>query len=159
MSVICTEEIGQVIEKYSSMVYKIAYSRCCNRDDADDVFQEVFIKLMSSKKDFRGDEHIKAWLIKVTVNMTRKFFKKKPKTQAFSGTESYEENFTEGDDVFIAISRLPEVQAKIVYLRYVEDYDLTEIASLLKISYGNVRTNLTRAREKLRGFLKDDDKD
>ena len=63
--------MDKVIEKYKDMVYRIAFSYCRNRSDADDVFQEVFLRYFRKAPVFKNAEHEKAWLIRVTVNCSK----------------------------------------------------------------------------------------
>ena len=63
--------MNEVIEKYKDMVYRIAFSYCRNRSDADDVFQEVFLRYFRKSPVFENAEHEKAWLIRVTVNCSK----------------------------------------------------------------------------------------
>ena len=62
---------AEALRKYSDMVYRLAYAQVRNRTDADDIFQEVFIRLVKSSPEFESDEHMKAWLIRVTVNCSK----------------------------------------------------------------------------------------
>ncbi len=68
------ENIESIMQKYSDMIYRLATVRCGNRYDTDDIFQEVFLRLMTKAPDFESDEHVKAWLIRVTINCTKKLF-------------------------------------------------------------------------------------
>lgn len=65
------QSFNKAIEKYGDMVYKIAMNQMKNRSDADDIFQEVFIKWMQHREDFSNDTHEKAWLIRVTINQCK----------------------------------------------------------------------------------------
>ena len=64
---------ADLVDKYANNVYKIAVSYCNNRSDAEDIVQNVFIKLFKSKQQFKDDEHIKRWLIRVAVNESKKY--------------------------------------------------------------------------------------
>ena len=68
-----------VIREYSDMVYRIAFARTGNKADADDIYQEVFLRYIRRKPEFRSEEHAKAWFIKVSVNCARKFMSKNQK--------------------------------------------------------------------------------
>ena len=67
--------IKNVIDKYSDMVYRIALTRCGCIENAEDVFQDVFMKFSEKMPKFENEEHEKAWLIRVTINLTKKFQK------------------------------------------------------------------------------------
>ena len=64
----------ETVEKYSNMVYRLAYFYTNCKYDADDIFQEVFLKYLQNKKQFENEEHKKAWLIKVTINSCKKMW-------------------------------------------------------------------------------------
>ena len=64
-------DINEIIEKYSDMVYRIALTRTGCIENAEDIFQDVFIKFSEKKPKFENEEHEKAWFIRVTINMTK----------------------------------------------------------------------------------------
>ena len=64
----------QVLEQYADMVYRLAIIHMKNKADAEDVFQEVFLRLVKNADKISSEEHLKAWLIKVTVNCCKKQF-------------------------------------------------------------------------------------
>ena len=75
------DDYNKVVEEFSDMIFRIAYQNLCNIADAEDVVQEVFISLLKSKgKIFKDSEHLKSWLIRVTINkcldVRRSFFRK-----------------------------------------------------------------------------------
>ena len=63
--------VDSIFDKYCNTVYRLAFARTKNTYDADDILQTVFMKLCGSNTEFRDEEHIKAWLIKVTVNTSK----------------------------------------------------------------------------------------
>lgn len=67
--------IKHSLEKYADMVRKISFMYLRNRDDVDDVFQEVFLKFLQNKVPFKNDQHEKAWLIRVTINKCKDLLK------------------------------------------------------------------------------------
>ena len=69
------ERFEALAAKYIDMVYRVAFGALKNREDAEDVTQEVLIKLYREKRDFESMEHVKRWLIRVTVNQSRKLFR------------------------------------------------------------------------------------
>ena len=69
------EDIRETIETYSDMVYRIALTRSGIVENAEDIFQDVFIKYSQKKPKFESEEHKKAWLIRVTINTTKNFVK------------------------------------------------------------------------------------
>ena len=63
--------VEELLERYSSMVFRLAFSKTKNKNDAEDITQEVFLKYMKSNKQFNDEEHRKAWLLKVTINESK----------------------------------------------------------------------------------------
>ena len=157
---ICDENdntIKVILKNYSDMVYRLAFSRLKNKADAEDVFQEVFVKYIKSDKTFETDEHIKAWLIRVTVNCCKKL----KKTAWFRYTVPLEEWSTElknkdeyeKSEVYYAVMELPPKYRTIIHLFYYEDMQINEISSVLNMKKSTVLSQLHRARNMLRKKL------
>lgn len=152
-----TMELEEVVHEFGDMVYRLAYSYCRNKSDADDIFQEVFLRYMKTARNFDNDEHQKAWLIRVTINCTKSemmsFWKR-------STTEITDEiAFTEPDELYLSeiMKQLPGKYRIVIHLFYFEGYSTEEIAGFLGLKPSTIRTQLTRAREILRKMLKEDD--
>lgn len=146
-----TEEfIDKVLEDYSNMVYRLALSQTKNPADAEDVFQEVFLRLIRSDKEFESEEHIKAWLIQVTINCSRKLFA----TAWFRHTVPLEEDIPfetkEDSEVYSAVLALPLKYRTVIHLYYYEGYTLDEIAKILSKKPATIRSQLARARNLLK---------
>lgn len=149
----------EAVLKYKDMVYRIAFAQCSCRQDAEDVFQDVFFKLYNSDGDFADEEHLKAWLIRVTVNCCKLL-----RRSAWSGKrmeltedipadgESAEDSET-AEAVIAAVRSLSEKYRPAVMMYYYEEMSCEEIAVVLKMNCGTVRTRLKRAREKLKKEL------
>lgn len=142
-----------IIKKYSKTVYKIAYSIVQNKDDADDVFQNVFLKYIKKHPRFNDETHEKAWLIRVTMNTAKSFV-----SQAwYKNTESISEQlvYAQNDkfDLDFAIKQLNPRDRTIIYLFYYEGYKTDEIAKIMKMTSAAVRTALSRTRNKLKIIL------
>lgn len=154
--------INNIIHQYSDMVYKLAYARTKNKADAEDLFQEVFLKCYKANLQFNSQEHCKAWLIRVTVNLSKNFLTSAWKRRNIL-TETplwdFEKNNPDssGDDkseVFYAVMKLPEKYRIILHLYYYEDFSVTEIANILNRKESTVKTQLLRARKLLKQDLK-----
>jgi len=142
--------INEIIYKYSNMVYRLAISRTKNKADADDVFQEVFLRLAKKMPKFQSDEHTKAWLIRVTINCSNNIFN----SSWFKNTATLEQEIKfeekEEHDIYYAVMNLPLKYRTIIYLFYYEEYKVKEISEILNINESTVKTRLARAREKLK---------
>lgn len=152
----------KMIEKYSPMVYRLAYALVKSRADADDIHQEVFLKYMKYNPRFEGEEHEKAWFIRVTTNQCRNWWKSAWKKRVVSLSEYKEEYveqnlFEEKDKELIEIVRLlPQKYRIVIHLFYYEELSIEEMADILGRKPSTVRTQLTRARKLLGELLKEE---
>lgn len=147
----------ELLDKYSDMVYRIAYARTQNVHDAQDITQEVFFKYLKSGKTFNDEEHRKAWLLKVAANTGNTFVKTAWFRHRASLTEA--ENVTveqeEKSEVYYAVKELPEKYRVIVHLFYYEELSIKNICEVLGISETAAKSRLHRAREVLKDKLKE----
>lgn len=149
--------ISSVVEKYSDMVYRAAYHALCDRHYAEDITQEVFLRLMQTLPDFDSEEHEKAWLIRVTLNMCKTYNRKQythPETELTDNYIQHEE--FDGRPVMEAVMGLPEKYRQVVYLHYIEGYKIAEISEMTGQNQNTVSSLLMRARAKLKTVLKEE---
>lgn len=152
----------EVIRRNSDMVYRLAYSLVKTRADADDIFQEVFLRYMQNAPAFQGAEHEKAWFLRVTMNCCKNFWKS-PWTRRRVALEREEMEqgglFCEldGDSAALvdAVKQLSKKYRIVIHLFYYEELSIEEIAKLTNAKASTVRTRLTRARRQLRSLLKE----
>lgn len=154
--------IESIIRQYSEMVYRLAYARTRNKADAEDLFQEVFLKCHKANQQFSSEEHCKAWLIRVTVNLSKNLLasawqkrivlKEDPSWNSEKDGACPLEN--DKGEVFYAVMKLPEKYRIVIHLYYYEDYSVSEIANILNRKDSTVKTQLFRARELLKQNLK-----
>ncbi|MGM0368050.1 MAG: RNA polymerase sigma factor [Actinomycetota bacterium] len=156
----------KLVKKYSNYVYTTAFFMLRNSHDAEDISQEVFVKVYLSIKGFRGLSSFKTWLRKLTVNtcIDKIRLKSKTKGKKFSldkMTEDYEvvfERYAKGiEKDYFTTEKVKEVLEIIVdldenyriplILRDLQDYSYREIAKLTKKPIGTVKTNIYRARK------------
>ena len=151
-------EMDSIIDRYQGTVYGLALARTGNRADADDVFQEVFLAYYQSGMVFRSEAHRKAWLLRTTVNQSRRVTSSswRQKTVPLSEREDAPVQFKEPEEnrVWEALQSLAEDYRLPIYLFYFQELSTQEIAKILAIRPGAVRMRLTRGREQLREALK-----
>lgn len=142
-----------VVEKYFDMVYRLALSQTRDVNKADDVVQEVFLRYIRTDKSFESEEHIKAWLIRVTVNCSKSIFTSSwfKKTVPLSDELTFE--IPEQSDVYFAVSKLPQKYRVVIHLFYFEDLSVKQIADYLKIKESTVKSQLHRGRQMLKSML------
>lgn len=152
------EEFTVFAEKYIDTIYRVAYSWTKNPDDANDVTQDVLIQLYKTTKEFESDSHIKNWLIKVTVNQCKMFFRsmwnKMEDIDAYADTLGFkDESYL---DLFNAVMKLDKKYSVPLMLFYYEGYSTAEISVILDIPEKTVSTRLFRAKAKLKDYLKEE---
>lgn len=154
------QEVNRAIEKYSDTVYRICLLHLKNHADAEDIFQNVFLKYVTYSKDFESEEHEKAWIIRVTVNACKNLKKSFFRSRVVSIEEiknfqaSQQENYSE---VLEAVLSLPEKYKNPVYLYYYEQYSAVEIGKILGKNVNTIYTLLSRGKNILKDKLGGDD--
>lgn len=151
--------VEEALAAYGDMVFRLALIQMKNRSEAEDVFQEVFLRLVRYQDRIQGEAHVKPWLIRVTVNCCRKQFdnayrKRTVPMDRDLGTEETYEMEDPDRTVYEAVMNLPDDYRSAVHLFYYEQYSVKEIAGLLEMSESAVKTRLSRARGMLRETLK-----
>ena len=147
--------MDEVIDRYSNMVYRLALAQMKNVQDAEDVFQEVFIRYISKPRTFESEEHRKAWLLRVTINRSRSAWRAwfRNKTEPLDHTLTAEPEIKQ--DLSEYLSLLPQKYRSVIHLFYYEELSVKQISEILDAKESTVRTWLTRARamlgEKLNG--------
>jgi len=144
------KNVNEIIEKYSDMVYRIAITRCGTVENAEDVFQDVFMKFSEKNPRFENSEHEKAWFIRVTINLTKNLKQSSWNKKVVTLDESIVFEKKEENDIFSIVCELPQNYRTVIYLLYYEGYKVKEISDLMKTSEGTIKTWLFRAREILK---------
>lgn len=150
------QEVNRAIEQYADMVRRLCMIHLKNYHDTEDIFQTVFLKYVLSSVIFESEEHERAWLIRVTINACRDFFRDFFRSHAvpleeISGLAS--EMTPDNSEVLEAVISLPAKYRDVVYLYYYEGYSAVEIARILKKNQNTVYTLLTRSKKLLREKL------
>lgn len=145
------------VDMYSDTVYRIALSHTHNRQDADDIYQEVFLLLCRKNPEFNDAEHMKAWLIRCTLNYCKRTAHKNSVRLRESNTYTDTGICFERDDenaVFEAIGKLKKQYSTVVMLFYFEDMSIEQIAKTIGVRQGTVKSRLSRARRLMEEMLK-----
>ena len=149
---------ARIVELFADMVFRIALSRTRREDAAEEVFQEVFLRLFEKERTFNDDEHIKAWLIRTTLICCKRY-----QTALFQHpTLTLEEVGElaalpeEDKGLYQAILRLPAKYRVPIQLYYIEEVSAQECAKLLGLRPGSFRSRLSRGKAMLREILKGD---
>lgn len=149
--------VENIINKYSRTVYKLAFAQTRNKNDADDIFQEVFLRYIRKQPVFENKEHEKAWFIRVTVNCCKSFWNSpfKKHTQVLE-QDAYVSEIDEEHLLEEYLLKLPKEYRAVIHLFYYENMSTTQISKALKKKESTVRMQLTRARRLLKEFMKGD---
>ena len=132
------------------MVYRLALSRTRSIESAEDIFQEVFMKLSKKIPEFESKEHEKAWLIRVTINCSKNILNSAWNKRIVELEENLNFETTERNDIYFEVLSLPKKDRTIIHLYYYERYKLSEIAKMMNITEKSAKTRLYRARKKLK---------
>lgn len=151
-----TEEfdIEKIINKYGDMVYRIAMVHGNTKEDAEDIFQEVFLRLVKYIQGLQSEEHIRNWLIRVTVNCGKTHKMNWIKHQALPLEEEIAADTENSQSemewkVYAAVKSLPEKYRIIIHLYYYEELSIKEISECLDRKEGTIKSQLARGRELL----------
>ncbi len=143
----------QVVRKYSDTVTGVCIMRLQNTADAEDCFQNVFYKLYYKSPEFESDDHLKAWLIRVSIRESisymRKFRRQIPCDVIY---EDFVKDNTDNFDISWALMKTPSKYRDVLYLHYCEEYKIREIAEILSIKENTVKSLLKRGREILKSL-------
>ena len=150
------ERAEKIILAYRDHIYRIAFSYVKNPYDADDIVQIVSLKLLRYDGEFESEEHIKRWLIRVTVNecrrlLTAPFFTRHVSLEDYAKTLSFPGY--EHEELFLEVMKLPAKYRVVIHLFYNEELSVREIAAALNISETAVTSRLQRARKKMKQNL------
>lgn len=149
-----TGAIDEIVERYKRPVYAFIIRMIGNRDTADDLFQETWLRVVRSAGSFRGDAKISTWLFQIALNQCRDHIRKAGKTQMIS-LEDVEPltcdpgidplKMLEADRVRAMIRELPQKMREVIVLRMYHDLDDREIAAAIGCPVGTVKTRYHRA--------------
>lgn len=149
------QEAARLAERFGPAVYRLAYARTGNAADAEDVTQDVFLRLLTKAPAFSDDDHARAWLLRVTANRSNDLFRS-PWQRRVPLEELQEESAPAQDspgETLEAVLALPTKLRVVVHLFYYEELSVAQIAGLLNMREGTVKTRLSRARALLRRNL------
>ena len=145
------------MDRYGNSVLRMAYSYLHNMSDAEDILQETMIKYIRSAPVFESARHEKAWLLRVCANLS----KNKIEYNKYRETDELNESLVGGNRqdlsfVWEAVKSLSPNYRAVVHLYYYEGYSTKEVAKILLRNESSVRSDLKRAKEKLKRILKEE---
>lgn len=147
------QQFEEYITAHRATVFRLAYSMTKNREDADDITQEAFVRLYLTSERFDTTDNVKAWLIRVAINLCKDLLRScayRRRTELCCDIPCESES---GQTLLEYVRQLKPDDSAVIYLFYYEGYSVIEIARLRHTTSAAVRTRLTRARKKLREML------
>ncbi len=159
-----TQEITRLVEQYGNDVYRVAFVILKSKELAEDVYQETFLRVCRSFSSYRGESSEKTWITSIAVNICRDYmrsaWKKRvvvtdefPTQSSDSDTEEIIEKRSEKQALIKAIMKLPNKYREIIHLYYYQEMDVKDIAGILKIPGGTVKSRLFKARNLLHDMI------
>lgn len=151
-------EFEEIVHQYSGTIFRIAHGWLKSVDDANDIVQDVLIRLYVSDKPFESREHIRNWLIRVTINCCKQVFRapwsKREDLEEYANTLFYEQ--PDNLDLYAALMKLDKKYRLPLILFCCDGYSTKDISGFLNIPEKTVSTRIRRGKEKMREYLKED---
>lgn len=154
--------IETLIREYGNDVLRTAYMYVGDTHLAEDIFQDVFLKVSQKLHTFHGESSIKTWIIRITINTSKDYLKSAWKQKVTTITELHE-NTLMGEDQYSSVEQkednqalrktvmeLPDKYKDIILCVYFHDMTINEAAKILHIAEGTAKSRLSRAKEKLK---------
>lgn len=148
---------SRYLKEYGNSMLRFAYTFVHNNEDAEEIVEDAVIKVLHAAPEFENERHEKAYLMSTVANLS----KNRIEYNRIRATDELDENLKEeGKEdlsfVWDAVKQLPERYRAVVHLFYYEGYSTEEIAKYLKRNHSTVRSDLNRARLRLKEILKED---
>ena len=151
------DTLSDYVRKYHLSMYRLAYSYVRNREDAEDIVQDAFVKLYCCEIAFETEQNTKAWLIRVTINLCKDMLKSSSRRLRGELVTDIPASPPEVSDIAEQIALLKPEYSCIIYLYYYEGYSVKEIAKMCRMTVSAVTTRLSRARKQLKEMLSEEE--
>lgn len=148
-------EARRLVETYSDLILRLSYTYLGSTHDAQDICQDIFLKLLQHPKTFDSPEHERSWIIRSAANLCKDHLKShwRRTTVALEAAAAVPAPAEEEGGLLAAVNLLPPKYRAVIYLYYYEGYAAKEIAELLGEKPATVSTQLSRGRQQLRTLL------
>ena len=148
----------QAVQNYADSVTKVCSVHLDNTADAEDCFQNTFIKLYTKSPEFRDEEHLKAWLLRVAINECKSCVRENKRKNNAPLPKIPAPSTEDACDISWALTLVEFKYRRVLYLYYCERYKVDEIASILGKNTNTVKTMLSRGRDRLRKIYGGDER-
>lgn len=161
------EAFPQLVKEYQQRVYRIVRKMVISHDDADDIVQDVFVKIWYNLDNFKAESSLFTWIYRIATNESLQYLRKR-KNQSWFKTDISEElenalvsdKHIDADEIQLklqkAILQLPDKQRLVFNLKYYEDLTYEQIAEITDSSVGSLKASFHHATKKIEEFLQDD---
>ena len=149
------EQYTTLIELYSDMIYRYCLLHMENSTQASDVYQDVFLKLFEKRPQFKNQEHAKAWLLRVCINLCRnkaRYMIMHP-THVLNEEVIMKEHTQQLPQILHLLKKIQKKYAICLYLYYYEEYAIKEIGELLHKKESTIKTWMSRGKEELKTLI------
>lgn len=145
------QQAGRFVTEYADPILRLCLTYSLSREDAQDICQDIFLKLLENQRQFQDSEHEKAFILRCAVNACKDLLKSASRRQTCPMEEDQvlSQPQWEEDGLRDAIEKLPKHYGAAVYLFYYEGYSLSEVAQLCGCTPATARKRLSRARKLL----------
>ena len=164
-----------LVKKYEKMIYNLAMTKLRNRETAEDITQECFLRAYKMLRSYRTDSAFSTWIYRICQNLIIDYYRKNKNFKTYSlttndddGEEKVQDIADSSEEPLEAIVRqekvekvrelinsLPDDLREVIILRDIKDYSYKEIADMLDLEIGTVKSRLSRSREKLKTLIKE----
>ena len=146
----------EVVARQGPSVYRLAFAQLRSQADAEDVFQEVFLRFVEKGPEFESPEHEKAWFLRVTLNCCRNLWRAPWRKKDVPLDESLPFETRDQWDLHRELAKLPKKYRAVLHLFYWEDMPAGEIARVTGSTPGAVRKQLERARRMMKELIEEE---
>lgn len=146
-----TQKFEEKYQRYKNLLFRIAFTYVKNREDAEDILQEVFYKLYFKSPEFESEEHEKRWMIRITVNHCKNHLKLYWNRNKVEMEDLEQWGMTKREvGILDEVLLLPNKIKAAMYLHYFEGYKCSEISEILQVKESAVKMRLKKGRELLK---------
>ncbi|MDL2213486.1 RNA polymerase sigma factor [Bacteroides sp. OttesenSCG-928-D19] len=156
-----TRAFDQLVKKYQSPIRRFMLNQTCGDTElSDDLAQETFIKAYTHIASFKNLSSFSTWLYRIAYNVFYDYIRSRKETTDLDSREidnlhyTEQENFARTTDIYESLKKLKEIERTCITLFYMEDLSIDKIAGITGCASGTVKSHLSRGKEKLAKYLK-----
>lgn len=151
------ERVTYLVQLHGDMIYRLAYQQTGSTADAEDVYGDVCLAMLTKNAPLFDDDHIRHWLVRVTINRSHNLMNAFHRKRSLPLEKAADLSTSENESILDEVMSLPPKYRTAVYLHYYEGYSIAEIADIMHAKPATVGTWLSRARKQLKIMLEEDD--